>query len=149
MITSWDGIKLISKFEGFSATTYKDVGGKPTIGYGHLIKEGEDIQSPIDNVTALSLLQNDVKEAEGFVNEYVTVPLQQYEFDALVSFTYNLGGHNLLESTLLEKLNHRDYQGAANEFPKWDRVNGQVVDGIENRRNKEKDLFLTGDYRYG
>ena len=148
MVTSWDGVKLISLFEGFRCRKYLDVADKPTIGYGHLIKEGENLPDPISNVEALSLLQEDLRTAESGVLEHIHVPLQQYEFDALVSFTYNLGAGNLAESTLAKKLNARDYDGAAAEFPKWDRAGGKEVEGIKRRRLKEQEVFLGKGYQY-
>jgi GH24 family phage-related lysozyme (muramidase) len=70
------------------------------------------------------------------------VPLTQNRFDALISFTYNLGGSALASSTLLKKLNAKDYKGAAAEFPKWNKAGGKVVSGLTKRRDAEMELFL-------
>jgi lysozyme len=69
------------------------------------------------------------------------VDLQPYQFDALVSFTYNVGSGNLNKSTLLKKVNARDFEGAANEFHKWNKANGQVMNGLTRRRNSEALMF--------
>lgn len=72
----------------------------------------------------------------------VEVPLNQNQFDALASFTYNLGETNLSSSTLLKKLNAKDYTGASNEFLKWNRAGGKVLNGLVRRREAERNLFL-------
>ena len=148
MKTSTEGVNQIKLFEGFRALPYKDSGGKLTVGYGHLIVPGDGCVagSPIAASQATGLLVNDLAEAELIVNKFVTVPLEQHQFDALVSFVYNLGGTNFAHSTLLVKLNKGDFVGAAAEFPKWDHVNGVPNQGILNRRNREQDCFVNGVY---
>ncbi len=91
---------------------------------------------------ALELLAKTLGKYEKAVNDYVKVPLTQNEFDALVSFTYNLGAGNLLSSTLLKKLNAGDKAGAANQFDVWNKAGGKVLQGLVTRRAAEKDLFL-------
>jgi lysozyme len=91
---------------------------------------------------ALELLANTLGNYEKAVNDYVKVPLTQNEFDALVSFTYNLGAGNLLSSTLLKKLNAGDKAGAANQFDVWTKAGGKVLQGLVTRRAAEKALFL-------
>ena len=142
MKISSDGINFIKQFEGFSATPYKDVGGLLTIGFGHLIKQGE-VFGALSSVEATALLQRDVEAFEFAVNKMIVVTITQNQFDALVSFAYNLGAHSLLSSTLLRKLNLGDFPDAANEFLKWNHVNGQVVDGLTRRRQAEQKLFLS------
>lgn len=140
MKISSKGLDLIKEFEGFRAVPYKDAVGLPTIGYGHLIKKGE-VFGAISSVEATAILSRDVEDAENSVNKMVNVPINQHQFDALVSFTYNLGGHSLLSSTLLKKLNLKDFEGAAEEFLKWDHAGGKQLPGLTRRRKAEKELF--------
>lgn len=142
MNLSDNGLKFIKSFEGFSATPYKDTAGKMSIGYGHLMKFGENFDQGISPDQAEVLLAKDVSYAESCVSQYVKVDLTQNEYDALVSFTYNLGGKALAGSTLLKLLNADNFEGAANEFLRWNHVNGKVSAGITRRRQAEKDLFL-------
>jgi lysozyme len=90
----------------------------------------------------------DVRSAQGAVGAAVTVRINQFEFDALVSFTFNLGGGNLRESTLLKKLNQGDYAGASDEFPRWDMAGGQHLAGLRARREKEQILFRGESWRF-
>jgi lysozyme len=135
-------IDMIKVFEGLRITPYDDGAGYMTIGYGHRIKPGEAF-TVIDKAAANRLLQQDVSNAAQVVSSLVSVPLTQNQFDAMVSFTFNLGGKNLSESTLLELINQGDYTCAANEFPKWIHAGGKVKSGLVNRRAKEQKLFLT------
>ena len=82
-----------------------------------------------------------IKKYEGF-SKYVSGTLTQNQFDALVSFCYNVGQSNLLSSTLLKKLNNKDYKGASNEFLKWNKSGGKVLQGLANRRKDEREVFL-------
>lgn len=138
--TSKNGLKLIKEFEGCVLTAYKCPAGVWTIGYGHTggVKEGQKISK----TKAEELLKLDLKVYENYVNNYVKVKLNQNQFDALVSFTYNCGPGSLKTSTLLKKLNQGDYRGAANELPRWNKANGQVLAGLTRRRKAEKELFL-------
>lgn len=144
MITSEKGINLIKKYEGCKLTSYKCPAGVWTIGYGHTknVKQGMKITKEQANI----FLKNDLKTYENYVNKYVKVPINQNQFDALVSFTFNCGGGALQQSTLLKKLNKGDYTGAANELLKWNKSNGKVLSGLTKRRNDEKKLFLTPHY---
>ncbi|MCX8158873.1 MAG: lysozyme [Candidatus Pacearchaeota archaeon] len=134
------GIEIIKRFEGFRERVYYDVGGKATIGYGHLIKKGENYER-VNEKEAERLLREDLKVVEGAINKYVKVKLKQEEYDALVSLVYNIGINNFKRSTLLQKLNKEDYNGAANEFNRWKNVNGKTIKGLENRREEERRLF--------
>lgn len=136
-------VDLIKTFEGFASTAYYDAAGKLTIGYGHLIKAGEDFNF-IDKAQAEKLLINDMAVAENAVNSYAKVPISANQKDALVSFVFNLGSGNFANSTLLKKLNAGDYAGAANEFDRWVYAGGKVIPGLVERRAKEKALFLKG-----
>jgi lysozyme len=135
--------QTIKDHEGLRLTAYKDGGGVWTIGYGHTgadVREGLTI--PLSE--AERLLTRDLKTAEGHVNGAVQVKLTQNQFDAIVSFVYNVGGEAFRTSTMLRLLNAGDYVGAANQFPRWNKDNGKVVQGLINRRAKERDLFLRG-----
>ena len=142
MQTSQKGIDLIKKFEGTVLKVYKDAVGKETIGIGHLIKAGEHFTT-LTQQQAEDLLAKDLKQFEVGVASSVKVPLTQNQFDALVSFSFNLGLGNLNSSTLLKKLNSGDYKGTSEEFPKWNRAGGKVLQGLTNRRIAEKELFLS------
>lgn len=138
------GIALIKQYEGLRLTTYKDAVGIPTIGYGHV----ENPISPggtrtITAEDAEQILREDLQRFEHDVNNMLTVEVTQNQFDALVSFAFNLGPANLKSSTLLRKVNSGDFNGAAEEFPKWNHAGGQVLAGLTARRNAEKTLFLS------
>ena len=92
---------------------------------------------------AEALLAADLKTAESGVSRLVSVPLAQNQFDALVSFAYNLGAASLMSSTLLRKLNAGDYNDAADELPRWVYAGGRVLPGLVRRRNAEQRLFLS------
>lgn len=144
MKISRKGLELIQEFEGFSATAYRDAVGIWTIGWGSLYIGGVRV-SPGMKVTkeqAEEQMLLDLSKFEDVVERLVSVPLTQNQFDALVSFTYNLGEGNLSRSTLLKKLNRGDYKGAANEFLKWNRAGGKVLNGLVRRRSRERELFL-------
>ncbi|MNL10554.1 Lysozyme RrrD [compost metagenome] len=135
--------QAIKTAEGLRLTAYKDGGGVWTIGYGHTgadVREGLTI--PLSE--AERLLTRDLRVAENHVNGAVKVKLTQNQFDALVSFVYNVGGEAFRSSTMLKKLNTGDYLGAADQFPRWNKDNGKVVDGLTNRRREERELFLRG-----
>lgn len=145
MKTSDNGLKAITKHEGVMLERYLDVAGYPTIGVGHLIVEGEDYTS-ITYEEAMELLAKDVEVAEQCVLRNVKVELEQHEFDALVSFIFNVGCGAFAKSTMLRKLNNGDKEGAAKEFPRWCKAGGREVQGIKNRREKEMVLFVSQCY---
>ena len=149
MRTSKDGIEFIKAHEGFRATPYKDTAGRLTIGFGHLIKKGE-VFGAISSVEATAMMQRDVGPVETAINHQVTILLLQNQFDALVSFIYNVGDPNFEPSTMHKKLNNGDITGAADEFLKWDHdhVNGILVEehGLHIRRAQERAMFLGGVY---
>lgn len=140
MRTSQAGLDLIKEFEGFSPEPYDDVGGLSTIGYGHLIKRGEHFDR-ITREEGEHILSLDVQFAENCIEQHVEPDLEQYEFDALVSFIFNLGCANFARSTLRKMINAENFANASNEFPKWNRVNGRVVRGLVRRRAAERALF--------
>ena len=143
MNISQSGLDLIKKFEGFKANSYKDIAGYPTIGYGHKIVQGE-VFGTINVTEATALLMKDVQWAVTTINKYVQVQLNQNQFDALVSFTYNVGAHAFATSTMLKLINAGKLGEAANEFSKWSNAGGVKSRGLADRRLNEREYFLTG-----
>lgn len=139
MKTSQKGLDLIKKYEGCRLISYKCPAGVYTIGYGHTkgVKKGQKISQK----RAEDFLREDIEQFENGVKKYVSAPLNQNQFDALVSFCFNCGLGAFKNSTLRKKLNAKDYTGAAKEFLRWNKSNGVVLEGLKRRRNAEKDLF--------
>ena len=140
-------IDLIAEFEGFRASWYRDPVGVLTIGYGHTDaaghpKHADDPGLTLTKSDAQIILARDLVKYEIAVRSAVHVPLNENQFGALVSFTYNLGPGNLKSSTLLRKLNAGDYAGAADEFGKWINAGGKPLPGLVRRRAAERALFL-------
>jgi GH24 family phage-related lysozyme (muramidase) len=137
------GIDLIKSFEGCVLHAYKPIQTERyfTIGYGHY---GSDVKEKqvITQSEAEQLLKFDLRIFEKAVNDLVKVSLNQNQFDSLVSFTYNVGREAFRTSDLLEKLNKGDYLGASKEFDRWVHSGSKVLQGLVNRRDKEKSLFL-------
>ena len=147
MKTSDKGIDQIKSFEGFRAMPYQDIVGKWTVGYGHLMVAGDGCVegSPITMGQATELLRKDLHTAEEAVNA-CGVELEQNEFDALVSFVYNLGVGAFQRSTLLKLIKSGNKLAASGEFPKWSMAVGKEVPGILKRRHAEQDCFLHSTY---
>lgn len=146
MQTSDKGISLIKQFEGCKLTAYQDSVGVWTIGYGWTQPvDGKPIRAgmTIKQETAERLLKTGLVSYESDVSRLVKVGLTQGQFDALVSFTYNLGARSLSTSTLLRKLNAGDYAGAADEFLRWNKAGGKVLNGLTRRREAEREVFLS------
>ena len=146
MQTSDKGVALIKQFEGCKLTAYQDSVGVWTIGYGWTQPvDGKPIRAgmTIKQETAERLLKTGLVSYESDVSRLVKVGLNQGQFDALVSFTYNLGARSLSTSTLLRKLNAGDYAGAAEEFLRWNKAGGKVLNGLTRRREAEHALFLS------
>lgn len=144
MVTNDAGIKLIKEFEGLRLKAYPDpgTGGAPwTIGYGSTF--GVTKGMTITAEQAETMLRRDLKKFEGIVTMAVTVPLNENQFAALVSFAYNCGPKNLLDSTLLKRVNAGRFKDAADEFSKWNKAAGRVMPGLTRRRDAERALFLT------
>jgi lysozyme len=141
MTTSENGRKMIEGFEGLALKAYADQKGVPTLGYGHTasVKLGDTCTPQQADVW----ITGDLATAEEAVNRLVTVPINQNQFDALVSFTFNEGQGHLGSSTLLSLLNQGATTGAANQFLAWVYVNGVKDNGLLNRRKAERLLFLT------
>lgn len=145
MVLSNVGLKLIMESEGFRERAYQDTGGVWTVGYGTTRINGRPVNKNdvVDELFAVVLLKEDVASSEKAVTRLVKVPLNQNQFDALVDFVYNLGETQFNKSTLLRKLNNKDYVGAAEEFPRWVFDNNKVQPGLVTRRKKERELFLS------
>jgi lysozyme len=141
MKISQSGILLIKSVEGFRAKEYLCPAGLPTIGYGHVICKGENYQNGITDKEACELLEKDCHFAEEAVNA-LGIKLNQNQFDALVSFIYNIGLGGFKVSTMKRKLIKDDMPAAAKEFEKWVYVNGGKSNGLIRRRKLEKELFL-------
>ena len=140
MRTSQKGVSLIKAFEGLRLKAYQDSVGVWTIGYG--ATRGVSAAMSITAEQAERMLQNDLGRFEPDLDRLVQVPLSQNQWDALMSFVYNLGAANLGSSTLLKLLNSGDYAGAAEQFPRWNKAGGQVLAGLTKRRAAERQLFL-------
>lgn len=141
MKTGEPGVALIKSFEGLSLNAYPDpaTGGEPvTIGYGHT--GGVKMGQTITEAQADAYLRADLDRFEDAVSRLAPVTTQN-QFDALVSFTFNLGEGNLSSSTLLKKHNAGDYAGAKAEFVRWNKANGKVMAGLTRRREAEADLY--------
>lgn len=144
--TSQNGVDLIKHFEGCRLKAYKCSAGVWTIGYGHT---GPDV-SPSLAITeqqAEQLLEQDLEVFERAVSKLISVPLSQYEFDALVSFAFNVGARALDTSTLRRLLNAGDHAGAADQFLRWDKVDGKPLEGLTRRRMAERAMFLGEAWR--
>ena len=144
MKISQEGIALIKKFEGCELTAYQCSAGVWTIGYGHTkgIEEGMEITQQ----EAEDMLVEELHEYENYINDNVTAPLSQNQFDAMVSWVYNLGPANLKASTLLKVLNAGDYDGVPTQIKRWNKAGGVTLDGLIRRREAESLLFQNKEW---
>ena len=157
MHISQEGITLIKHYEGCpkdkdgNAVSYRCAANKATIGYGSLkLIDGSPVT---DNISitmqeAEDLLAHKLVEYEGYINDLVKVPLKQNEFDALVSWVFNLGPSNLKSSTMLKVLNAGKYQEVPEQIKRWNKVNGKVNEGLVKRRKSEALLFECQDWTF-
>lgn len=135
------GLTLITGFEKLRLTAYLDAVGVWTIGYGHTLSAVPGMQ--ISELRALDLLQQDVESAEFTVQRFVRVPLTQYQFDALVSLVFNIGGGAFKSSTILRLINERaEPMRIGAEFKRWVYGNGKKLGGLELRRAAERRMYL-------
>lgn len=153
--TSQNGLNLIMYYEGCVLTSYRDSVGILTIGYGHT---GPDVYEglSITQSYAETLLANDVKKFENILNYYVTSDINQHQFDALISFIYNVGPGEAgvkdglihlksgVNSSLLRDVNNGNFASAARDFLAWNRAGGMVLSGLTKRRTSESILFSSG-----
>lgn len=139
-----EGLALIRKWESFSPTVYICPAGWPTVGYGHVVKEGEKerFSGGITREEAMKLLKADVRVAENAVLRYISVPLSDSQFNALASFTFNLGAGALQASTLRKVINRGEYDDAPEQFKRWVYANGKKLKGLVNRRAEEAAMFM-------
>ena len=144
MKTSAEGISLIKKFEGCELYAYQCSANVWTIGYGHTKDVEPGMQ--ITQEDAEQMLVDELHEYENYINEYVTAPLSQNQFDAMVSWVYNLGPANLKASTLLKVLNAGDYEGVPAQIRRWNKAGGEILDGLIRRREAEALLFEGKDW---
>lgn len=146
MHISPSGIDLICNFEGKRLTAYDDGVGVWTIGFGTTVYPNGIKVKKGDTCTeaqAKAYMAHDLKKFASAVNNAVTVPLNQNQFDALVSLAYNIGTGAFNKSTLVKKLNANDYRSAADQFDVWVNAGDKRMQGLVNRRAKEKALFLS------
>ena len=147
MKISEKGLNLIKEFEGLRLKPYKDAVGISTIGYGNTYYEdGRKVSLSDPAITeerATELLKMVVKRYEDAINRYVQVPITQNQFDALVSFAYNVGNENVRKSTLMKLLNRKQYTEAADQLLRWNKAGGKTLKGLTRRRQAERTLFLS------
>ena len=133
------GTEMLKYFEGCKLTAYQDSVGVWTIGYGHT--KGVYDGMTITQDQAEQMLLSELEEYEGYIENMVTVPLTQNQFDALVVWVYNLGPTNFKNSTLLKELNAGNYNAAGQEITRWNKAGGKVLAGLVKRREAEAELF--------
>jgi len=155
MQISKNGMKLIEMFENREYEAYLDSGGELTVGVGHLLTKGEKYSGKIvaedsngelyyvrydrrlNDTEVDNILRYDLSIAEDVINSKVKVKLTQYQYDALVSFVFNVGVQAFKDSTLLKVLNNKDYDGVPIQMRRWIRDNGLIIGGLITRRNNE------------
>jgi len=161
---SSQAVDFIKSFEGFRGDLYDDPAGHCTIGYGHLVHRGNcdgrqseaEFVGGVTQAQATALMRGKLAEFEAAVNEHVTARLEPNQFDALVSFTYNIGigrpasgnqsGTGFRGSTLLRRLNGGDYNAVPSEMARWNKAGATVLPGLTRRRAAEGRMFSSGDY---
>ncbi len=154
MKKSEHGTQLLAEWEGFRNEVYDDAAGLPTIGVGHLLTKNErdsgkiiikgqavDYSQGLSDQEVIDLLAQDLERFEAAVNDAVQVALNQNQFDALVSFAFNVGTHAFKSSTLLKKLNQGLYDEVPAQLRRWNKAGGKVIQGLVNRREKEIALW--------
>ena len=167
MKISEKGITLLKQLEGYvkkddKHVIYDDKTGKPvntneplphgaTIGYGHLIKYGEDFRDGISEAKATELLRTDIITAECAVRDNITVPLKQNQYDALVSLAYNIGAKNFANSTVVKYINNPNFHSSVypnleSAWKAWNRSQGEISNGLINRRQNEWNMYNQGIY---
>jgi len=138
------GLELLKHYEGCELTAYRCSADVLTIGYGHTKGVTEDMV--ITQEEADQMLQDEMPEYEGYINDKVTVELNQDQFDAMVCWVYNLGSGNLSSSTLLKVLNDGDYDGVPEQMKRWNKAGGKVLNGLIKRRDSEAKLFCSEEW---
>jgi lysozyme len=145
------GVRLIAGFEGFRSDLYDDAAGHCTIGYGHLVHHGacdgsetKEFRHGVTRERALELLGEDAATAAAAVNDGVSVPLEQDQFDALTSFVFNVGSGAFQDSTLLKVLNEGKYDEVPAQLNRWVKAGSHTLEGLVRRRQAEGELFARG-----
>lgn len=135
------GKEIIKKWESLRLKAYLCPAKIWTIGWGHTkgVKEGDECTQE----QADAWLDEDIQASIDAINKYVTSSLTGNQREALISFVFNVGIGNFLDSTLLRLINSGDYIGASNQFPRWNKARGVVLPGLTLRRKEEKDLFVS------
>jgi len=154
MQMSEHGLELLKQWEGFKNKVYNDSAGLPTIGVGHLLTKSElssgkivingapvPYDGGLSDQQVLDLLSQDVTPAAQLITNKVTVPVNQNQFDALTSFTFNVGGAAFNGSTLLKLLNQGQFDQVPTQLRRWNKAGGKVVQGLVNRRENEIKLW--------
>jgi|TARA_R100001086_G_scaffold90209_3_gene44418 lysozyme len=140
------GLEILKSFEGWRPNVYH-CGARWTIGWGSTYDLNGDRITPnhpdIDEVEGEALLRQEIRHVERTITRVVKAPLNENQFSALCSFTYNVGSGNFFRSTMRQKISRLDYEGAADEFPKWRRSVGKILPGLVRRRISERALFLS------
>ena len=146
MNLSVEGINLIKRFEGVRSRPYRCSAKLWTVGVGHLIGDGKSLPDSWNRTFTEkeinALLIRDLNRFERGIRMYIKVPLRQCEYDALCSFAFNLGLGTLQRSTLRQKINRNDKEGAAKEILKYCRAGGKIIKGLQIRREAEYKMFL-------
>lgn len=147
------GVRLVGSFEGFRGNLYNDPAGHATIGFGHLVHPGpingsepDEFKNGISYERGLEILQGDLRNAEDIVRRNVKVPLNQHQFDALVSFAFNVGGGQFAESNVLQAVNAGNFGTVPEMLNMWVRAGDQRLEGLVRRRAAEGNLFANGIY---
>lgn len=167
MKISESGIAMLKQLEGCVKSgnrhiIYDDRNGRPvtsttqlprgaTIGYGHLIKPGEDFRNGILESVATDLLRSDIAATERGVQSCVIVPTSQNQYDALVMLAYNIGVNNFAKSTVVKYINNLNfhssiYSDLESAWMAWNRAHGTPCPGLTARRHAEFNLYITGNY---
>jgi lysozyme len=144
------GLDFLAAWEGGCQTrVYLDVAGYPTIGVGHLIIDGEDFVEGVeyDHDHLMGLFREDVRVYEAAASRHITASLERHQFDALVSFTFNLGESNFRRSTLLKRVNASDFDDVPAQLLRWNKAGGREVRGLTRRREAEGAVFALAEYR--
>lgn len=141
MNVSAQGLMLIQRFEGFSPVVYRCPAGIPTIGYGHVVRDAQAYADGMDEVEAGRLLEADVRIAEWAVMRLIDVRLTQGQFDALVSFTFNLGSGRLQSATLRRVVNREEHAEVPKQLLRWVYAGGRKLPGLVRRRMEESIIY--------
>lgn len=147
---SEDGAGWLAQLEGTRTKMYKDSAGLPTIGVGHLLTRDELMSGKIKikgeyvkykrglSLRQVEMLfQQDLRPFEVCVRNALSVSLMPHQYDALVSFCFNVGGNAFRSSTLLKRVNEKRWKGVPGQFRRWKYAGGKVIKGLQNRREKE------------